>query len=84
MRGLEMRVRSTIASLGLIAGACAFIYRFGLTEKARASMREGAKSVSDAVNKVVETVESAAGIVVDDGPLYNREQTERDWERLGY
>ena len=36
------------------------------------------------MESVVEKIEDMAGIVVDEGPLHNREETERDWEALGY
>ena len=84
MRGPDMKIKSMLTSVVLLAGAGALIYRFGLSDSAKASLREGAKSVSDAARSVVETVEDMAGIIVEDGPLYNREQTERDWEALGY
>lgn len=84
MRGPDMKIKSMLTYVVLLAGAGALIYRFGLSDSAKASLREGVKSVSDAARSVVETVEDMAGIVVEDGPLYNREQTERDWEALGY
>lgn len=84
MRGPNMKVRNALRISVVLAGVTVFVYRFGLSERARESLREGARSVSDAVESVVEKIEDMAGIVVDEGPLHNREETERDWEALGY
>lgn len=83
-RGPNMKIKSLLTTTVLLAGAGALVYKFGLSDSAKESLRESARSVSDAARSIVETVEDMAGIVVDDGPLYNREQTEREWEALGY
>lgn len=79
-----MRVRSALAGVVLLAAVGAVTYRFGLSEDAKRSARDAVKSVSDAARSVTERVEDMVGIVVDEEPLHNREQTEREWEALGY
>lgn len=79
-----MRVRGKLVALALLCAAGAAVYRWGLTEEARESVRSGARSMREAWDTVTSAVEDAMGVVVDDGSGANREQALRDWEALGY
>ena len=79
-----MRLKNAIVMSALLCAAGAAVYKWGLTEEARESVRSGARSAREAWDAVTSAVEDAMGVVVDDGSGANREQAQRDWEALGY
>lgn len=74
-----------LVGLGLLAGAGALLWKFGLTDEAKNGLTNAANTVRDAYGKVTETINAAYGQVMpDDNPLPNQQATRQDWENLGF
>lgn len=77
------RVKTTLVLVGGVALALAATYNVLLSDQAKESLRNSARAVRDACDKVCDVVNESYGVVMDDN-LPNREKTERQWSNLGY
>lgn len=77
------RIKTTLVLVGGVALALAATYNILLSDQAKESLRNSARAVRDACDKVCDVVNESYGVVMDDN-LPNREKTERQWSNLGY
>lgn len=77
------RVKTTLVLVGGVALALAATYNVLLSDHGKESLRNSARAVRDACDKVCDVVNESYGVVMDDN-LPNREKTERQWSNLGY
>lgn len=80
-----MRPRNTIGIVLAITGMTIAAYRLLLTNEARHNLREMGASLARGYYTLIDTLDGIVGEKTDPDQLEaNREQIQREWERLGY
>lgn len=81
----KVRVRTSLATLGLTAIALACLYQFGLSDEAKAKLKSTLTSVKDSYARVAKVVEDIQGVTMkDDQPLPNAQSTAAQWSAIGF
>lgn len=77
-------IRKTLFRLALLGGGLYGLYRFGLSDEAKEQLKGAINAVSSAASNIKGIIDEQTGEIVEDTHLPNKEQTMRDWERIGY
>ena len=77
-------IRKTLFRLALLSGGLYTLYRFGLSDEAKEQLKGAINAVSSAASNIKGIIDEQTGEIVEDTHLPNKEQTMRDWERIGY
>lgn len=79
------KLSASLILVAIAAGAGYLAYQMLLTDEAKESIAQGVKGVGDAYTAVKDTLQDQYGVVMEDEqPLFNVEETKREWEALGY
>ena len=77
-------MKNRLVGLALFGAGAALIYRFGISDGAKQSLKEAIGTIGEVVERISELMGEMSGQTVEDNYLPNREQTIAQWERLGY
>lgn len=78
-------VMRRILGLGVVAGAGALVYRFGLSKDARSKLKGAASTVISSAQKLSSMAESMQGTVMDEETLHERSNNiAEQWKKLGF
>lgn len=69
---------------GVLAGGCALLYRFGLSDEAKTSLKNAARSVHETYEQVSEKISDLYGTEVTEDMDERRREIGAQWERLGF
>lgn len=78
------RLRCLVTVAAVLGAAGYLLYRFGLTEEARESVKSAARTAREAGERVSAIIDDNAGAVEHPEDLPNRRATVAQWEALGY
>lgn len=80
-----MRVKTTLATAGLLAIGAAYLYKFWLSDEAKSKLKSAATSVESSYDRISQIVEDAQGVTMkDESPLPNAQSTAAQWQALGF
>lgn len=80
-----MRVKTTLATAGLLAIGAAYLYKFWLSDEAKSKLKSAAISVKSSYDRISQIVEDAQGVTMkDESPLPNAQSTAAQWQALGF
>ena len=78
------KLKVTLFLLAVAAGGANAVYQFLLTDEAKESIANGCESLTRGYAEIKDALQEHYGVVAeDDQPLFNVEQTKREWEALG-
>lgn len=78
------KLRTTLTIATLAAGTVYLAYRLLLSDEAKESIKSGARTVNDAVERMCKLIDDAQGSVMEEDVLPNRQRTEQQWDALGF
>lgn len=78
------KLGTTLTIATLAAGIVYLAYRLLLSDDAKDSIKSGARTVNDAVERICKVIDDAQGSVMEEDVLPNRQRTERQWDALGF
>ena len=78
------KLRTTLTVAALAAGTVYLAYRLLLSDEAKESIKNGARAVNDAVERMCKVVDDTQGSVMEEDVLPNRQRTEQQWDALGF
>lgn len=80
-----MRVKTTLATAGLLAIGAAYLYKFWLSDEAKSKLKSAAISVKSSYDRISQIVEDAQGVTMkDESLLPNAQSTAAQWQALGF
>lgn len=80
-----MRVKTTLATAGLLAIGAAYLYKFWLSDEAKSKLKSAVTSVKSSYDRISQIVEDAQGVTMkDESPLPNAQSTAAQWQALGF
>lgn len=80
-----MRVKTTLATAGLLAIGAAYLYKFWLSDEAKSKLKSAAISVKSSYDRISQIVEDAQGVTMkDESLLPNAQSTAAQWKALGF
>lgn len=80
-----MRVKTTLATAGLLAIGAAYLYKFWLSDEAKSKLKSAVTSVKSSYDRISQIVEDAQGLTMkDESPLPNAQSTAAQWQALGF
>ena len=78
------KLRNNAIALLLVVSAGALLYRFGLTDEARASVKRMASTTKNAYKQIEAILSEINGVQMQESILPNRASTISQWEKMGY
>lgn len=80
-----MRVKTTLVTAGLLTIGAAYLYKFCLSDEAKAKLKSAATSVKSSYDRINQIIEDAQGVTMkDESPLPNAQSTAAQWQALGF
>ena len=80
-----VRVKTTLATVGLLAVGAVCLYEFGLSDEAKSKLKTAALSVKASYDRINQIIEDAQGVTMkDESPLPNAQSTAAQWQALGF
>lgn len=80
-----MRVKTTLVTAGLLTIGAAYLYKFCLSDEAKAKLKSAANSVKSSYDRISQIIEDAQGVTMkDESPLPNAQSTAAQWQALGF
>lgn len=80
-----MRVKTTLVTAGLLAIGAAYLYKFCLSDEAKAKLKSAVTSVKSSYDRISQIIEDAQGVTMkDESPLPNAQSTAAQWQALGF
>lgn len=80
-----MRVRTTLATAGLLAVGAVCLYEFGLSDEAKQRLKQAASSIKASYDRINQIIEDAQGVTMkDESPLPNAQSTAAQWKAMGF
>lgn len=80
-----MRVRTTLATAGLLAIGVVCLYKFCLSDEAKLKLKSATTSVKSSYDRISQIIEDTQGVTMkDESPLPNAQSTAAQWQALGF
>lgn len=80
-----MRVKTTLVTAGLLTIGAAYLYKFCLSDEAKAKLKSAATSVMSSYDRISQIIEDTQGVTMkDESPLPNAQSTAAQWQALGF
>lgn len=80
-----VRVKTTLATVGLLAVGAVCLYEFGLSDEAKSKLKSAATSVKSSYDRISQIIEDTQGVTMkDESPLPNAQSTAAQWQELGF